>query len=87
MMGGFTASVVSVEMQISADEAYKFAQSYLDEAYPGLEVDEHADMFYGYYTLHTVQDGETIGMLSVNGYTGQVFLHTWHSDLLEMHGE
>jgi hypothetical protein len=23
-------------------------------------------------------------MLSVNGYSGQVFLHTWHGDLVEM---
>ncbi len=87
MMGGFTSSVVSADMPISEEEASKFAQSYLDEAHPGLEVDEHADAFYGYYTLHTLQDGETVGMLSVNGYTGQVFLHTWHGDLLEMHGE
>ena len=87
MMGGFTSSVVSVDMPISEEEASEFAQSYLDEAYPGLEVDEHADVFYGYYTLHTLQDGETVGMASVNGYTGQVILHTWHGELLEMHGE
>jgi hypothetical protein len=29
-------------------------------------------------------DGETVGMLSVNGYTGQVFPHTWHGDFVEM---
>ncbi len=87
MMGGSLSSVVYVEMPVSENEAVQLAQSYLDEAYPGLVVDEHADAFYGYYTLHTLQDGETVGMLSVNGYTGQVFLHTWHGDLLEMHGE
>jgi len=87
MMGGLPSRAVSPEMLVSEDEASTLAQSYLDEAYPGLEVDEHADAFYGYYTLHTLQDGDTVGMLSVNGYTGQVFLHTWHGDLLEMHGE
>ena len=87
MMGGLPSRVVSAEMPVSTDEASTLAQSYLDEAYPGLEVDEHADVFYGYYTLHTLQDGETVGMLSVNGYTGQVFVHTWHGDLLEMHGD
>ena len=87
MMGGLLASAVSTEMPVSENEASTLAQSYLDEAYPGLEVDEHTDAFYGYYTLHTLQDGETVGMLSVNGYTGQVFLHTWHGDLLERHAE
>ena len=87
MMGGSLSSVVFVEMPVSEDEASKLAQSYLDKTYSGLVVDEHADAFYGYYTLHTLQDGETVGMLSVNGYTGQVFLHTWHGGLLEMHGE
>jgi hypothetical protein len=26
-------------------------------------------------------------MLSVNAYTGQVFLHHWHGDFIEMAGE
>lgn len=87
MMGGFLSNVVPAAMTVSEDEASNLAQSYLDEVYPGLDVDEHADIFYGYYTLHTLQDGETVGMLSVNGYTGQVIVHTWHGDLLEMRGE
>jgi hypothetical protein len=24
-----------------------------------------------------------VGMLSVNGYTGQIFLHTWHGNFIE----
>lgn len=87
MMGGLPSRVVSAQMPVSEDEASIVAQRYLDEAYPGMEVDEHADVFYGYYTLHTLQDGETVGMLSVNGYTGQVFVHNWHGELLEMHGD
>ncbi len=46
--------------------------------------DEHADPFYGYYTLHILRDGETVGMLSVNGYSAQAFLHSWHGDFVEM---
>jgi hypothetical protein len=49
-----------------------------------LDADEHAGAFYGYHTLHTVKDGEIVGMLSVNGYTGQVFPHTWHGELLRI---
>ena len=82
------ASETSAEMTVTPTEAVEAAQTYLT-TYVGdnLEADEHADPFYGYYTLHVNREGETIGMLSVNGYTGQVFLHTWHGNLLAMSGE
>jgi hypothetical protein len=54
---------------------------------PGKTADETADMFPGYYTLHVLEDGETVGMLSVNSYTGQVFFHHWHGDFIEMANE
>jgi hypothetical protein len=60
------------------------AQAYLDQAQSGLTADDHADTFYGYFTLHTLQDGQVVGMLSVNGYTGQVWYHTWHGDFIGM---
>lgn len=44
---------------------------------------EHPAQFYGYYTLDFEKDGETIGILSVNGFNGQVFLHTWHGLFIE----
>ena len=95
MMGGYgfrsqgnnITPEVSADMPISPEQAVESAQRYLDEYLPGLEADEHADPFYGYYTLHVLQDGEVAGMLSVNGYTGQVFLHTWHGDFVEMSAE
>jgi hypothetical protein len=85
MMGYSPSTDISADMPVSPKEAVQAAQTYLD-TYVGnnLTVDEHADTFYGYYTLHVNRDGETIGMLSVNGYTGQVFLHTWHGELLQM---
>jgi hypothetical protein len=73
-----------LEMPINPEKAVELAQAFMDRYEPGLSVDEHADVFYGYYTLHTEHDGEVIGMLSVNGYTGQVFPHTWHGELLSM---
>jgi hypothetical protein len=85
---GPATSEVSAEMPISPAEAVQTAQTYLDTyLVNNLQVDEHADPFYGYYTLHVNRNGDTIGMLSVNGYTGQVFLHTWHGDLVEMSGD
>lgn len=91
MMGNFAGTYSSAnlsgEMDIDAEQAREAAQRYLDRYSPGQVADEHADPFYGYYTLHIVEDGETVGMLSVNGYSGQVFPHTWHGELLEMSGE
>ena len=74
----------SAEMPVTAPEAVEAAQEYLDRYLPGSVADEHADPFYGYYTLHILRDGETVGMLSVNGYSAQVFLHSWHGDFVEM---
>jgi hypothetical protein len=49
---------------------------------PGTTVADEADAFYGYYTLHVLRDGKTIGMLSVNGFTGTVWYHTWHGNFV-----
>lgn len=38
--------------------------------------------FPGYYTMDFLKDGKTAGMLSVNGYTGQVWYHTWHGNFI-----
>lgn len=73
-----------VEMAISAEEARVAAQAYLDRYYPGLTVDEEAEAFYGYYTLHILENGEIVGMLSVNGSTGDVWLHAWHGEFVAM---
>jgi hypothetical protein len=60
-------------MTVSPDQALAAAQDYLDAALPGT-VAEEPEPFYGYYTLHILRDGKVIGMLSVNGYSAQVFL-------------
>lgn len=73
-----------VEMPISAEEAVTIANDKLRASTSGLIADDHADRFYGYYTLHTLLNGEVSGMLSVNGYNGQVIIHNWHGKLIEM---
>lgn len=77
------------ELTVTPSQAVEAAQSYLAANFTdkALTVDEHADPFYGYYTLHLNQAGQTVGMLSVNGYTGQVWPHTWHGQLLIMGAE
>ena len=94
MMGGYPRQPgnaitpeVSAEMPVTPEQAVAAAQRYLDQYLSGATVEDHADQFYGYYTLHILRDGETIGMLSVNGYSSQVFPHTWHGDFIEMSEE
>jgi hypothetical protein len=31
-----------------------------------------------------MKDDQVYGMLSVNGYTGDVWYHTWHGDFIDM---
>lgn len=72
------------EMNVSPEEARTYAQEFLDERLPGTQVEDEADEFYGYYTLHVEKDGEIVGMLGVNGYTGWVWYHEWHGKFLGM---
>jgi len=82
MMPGFGRSP-SEPMSVSEEGARGYAQRYLDRYLPGTTVGE-ADAFYGYYTLHTLKDGQVTGMLSVNGYSGQVWYHSWHGAFVRM---
>jgi hypothetical protein len=88
MMGGFgmmgRGGNQSEPMTITAEDAGKIAQGYLDNQFPGTQAASEPDPFYGYYTLDILKDGQPVGMLSVNGYSGDVFLHTWHGNFIEM---
>jgi hypothetical protein len=83
MMGGATSEATTA-MPVSASDALKTAQAYLDKNLAGAKTAEDADTFYGYYTIDIMRDGKVAGMLSVNGYTNTVFLHTWHGNFIEM---
>ena len=78
------ASTTTDSLPVSPEEAIATAQRYLDVYGEGLQAADTADVFPGYYTIHTIRDGETVGMLSVNGFTRQVWLHTWHGALIDM---
>lgn len=85
MMGWYDDnSDLGQPMPISADEAVTIASEYLSRSNTNLTADDHAEPFYGYYTLHTLENGEVSGMLSVNGYNGQIIIHNWHGKLIEM---
>ncbi len=80
MMGGLLRQ--SGTMSVSKDRAGQIAQSWLDANQPGAKI-ESPDTFYGYYTVHYTKDGTVAGMLSVNGYSGQVWYHSWHGAFIQ----
>jgi hypothetical protein len=69
------------EMTVGPGQAQQNAREYLRTQGLPLDVGQ-PDVFYGYYTLHTLRDRQIEGMLSVNGYTGQVWYHTWHGPFI-----
>jgi hypothetical protein len=79
MMGGYASG----NMTLSPQEAGEVAQRWLDANLPGRTAGE-ADAFYGYYTLHFLDDGDIEGMLSVHGDSGDVWYHSWHGDFVAM---
>ena len=86
MMQGWNSTTpidVTAAMTVTSEQAVEYAQKYLDTNYTGATAATDPVQFYGYYTLDFEKDGKIIGMLSVNGYSGQIFLHTWHGTFLE----
>lgn len=70
-------------MTVGADQAGQTATTWLAQNQPGTAA-ETPDTFAGYYTVHLTKGGTITGMLSVNGYTGEVWYHTWHGDFIRM---
>ena len=94
MMGGFggmmrgwqgtsPGNASTAQMPVSVAQARADAQSYLSGALPGATLSESTNAFYGYYTLDVVRDGKVYGMLSVNGYGGQVWYHIWPGSFIQ----
>jgi hypothetical protein len=88
MMGGdgwdtTVPTDLSAEMNVTPEKAIEYAQKYLDANVKGATAATDPIKFYGYYTIDFEKDGKVVGMLSVNGYSGQVFLHTWHGTFIE----
>jgi hypothetical protein len=81
-MMGRLGGIQTEPMTITVEQAGTLAQQYLNANLPGTSVGEVMP-FYGYYDVHVLAAGKTYGMLSVNGYTGQVWYHTWHGDFIQ----
>ena len=74
MMGGSGGSG-SGPMTVTTQQAHDIAQRWLDGHQTGTSVNA-PDSFYGFYTVDFQRAGQLVGMLSVNGYSGQVWFHS-----------
>jgi hypothetical protein len=81
MMGSLRKS--TAENPVTLDQAAQVAQKALDSGIPGATLETDGFNFYGYYTFDYKINGSIAGMLSVNGFTGQVWFHTWHGTFIE----
>ena len=87
MMGGGYAdptwSPGTAERDVSADDALRIGNEWLEDQSPELTAAE-PEAFPGYYTLHVLENGRLTGMLSVNAATGAVWSHWWHGRFVSM---
>jgi hypothetical protein len=82
MMGSFGATS-SRPMTVTTQQAQDAAQRWLDANRAGANA-KAPDSFYGFYTVDFEKTGQLVGMVSVNGYTGQVWYHSWHGNFIQL---
>lgn len=78
----YTMGIQAGAMSITEEQARVSAQQFLDSRLPGTKA-EDGGVFYGYYHLDVKKDDKMYGMLDVNGYSGQVWYHTWHGNFIQ----
>ncbi|MHB8686253.1 MAG: hypothetical protein ACYDB4_03535 [Candidatus Dormibacteraceae bacterium] len=86
MMRGFGGMMgygaAPVAMSVSPDRATQIAQDWLAQRGTTYAAG-NPDTFYGYYTFHYLKVGRIVGMLSINGGSGQVWFHSWHGNFIQ----
>jgi hypothetical protein len=80
ILGGIYGTPATT-LQVTETQATTNAQTYLNTYVIGATTGD-VTAFYGYYTIEILNGGTTYGMLSVNGYSGQVWFHTWHGTFI-----
>jgi len=76
MMGSQTGN-----MTLTKKQTIESAQQFLDSRLPGTKA-EDSGVFYGYYHFDVKKDNKMYGMMDVNGYSGQIWYHTWHGNFI-----
>jgi hypothetical protein len=81
ILGGIFGTPTAT-MPVTPTQAAANAQQYLTSYLLGTTTGD-VNTFYGYYTIEVLNGTTTQGMLSINGYSGQVWVHTWHGTFIQ----
>ncbi|SNQ60672.1 hypothetical protein [Candidatus Methanoperedens nitratireducens] len=68
-------------MTLTKEQATASAQQFLASRLSGTKA-EDSGAFYGYYHFDVKKNNQMYGMLDVNGFSGQVWYHTWHGNFI-----
>ncbi|MCL4559821.1 MAG: hypothetical protein M1281_04295 [Chloroflexi bacterium] len=82
MMGGWMGDSYSGDNTVTIDQAIQKGQQYLDAYLSGAVLQSDGTSFYGHYTFDFKVNNQVAGMLSVNGFDGSVWVHTWHGQFI-----
>lgn len=71
--------------KITRNDAIIIANEYIqNNINTNYNVLDEGHEFYGYFTFHVEYQENTVGMISVNYYTGEVWYHDWHGTLINI---
>jgi hypothetical protein len=73
-----TTATPTVTVEQAKINAQQYLSSYLQATTVGDVI-----AFHGYYTVEVLNNVSPYGMLSVNGFSGQVWYHTWHGAFVQ----
>lgn len=68
--------------KIDKDTALANARSFARNN--GLRVRNDGYQFNGYYSFYLENNNQPLGLVSVNAYSGEVWAHNWHGNLVEI---
>jgi hypothetical protein len=83
MMGGYIRDF-DWENELTHDEALEIAQNYVTLKTEGTVIDQNHHEFYGYFAYHLLKDNDIVGILRVNGISGQVVVSRFSGTLVEI---
>jgi hypothetical protein len=69
---------------ISAGQALNKAFTLTSKKNPPSSIDPQPVMFNGYYSFFEKENDQIVGVISVNGFTGEVEPHTWLGKVLQV---
>ncbi len=75
MMAQGTTGTGQLELTVTAEEALTLATEYLATTLPDTQTGDSATQFWGGYAVPVLRDGKQVGMLFVDGFSGQVWSH------------